>query len=228
LREQTRGRCELCGKAFAKSGMARHIPACRGRKPPDQGPDALLLQVEGRGLSDYWLFLEVSSTATWRHLDAFFRDAWVECCGHLSSFECGGTTYVEDLEEAREWTDDARSMAGRLVEKVLPGRRFLYTYDFGTSTELIGRALGVVPGAQGAPKIQVLARNDPPHRPCAICGRAATKVCGLCYQQADNDCWYCDGCASQHSCSEPGVDYFLPVVNSPRVGLCAYTGSEDE
>ena len=57
VREQTRGRCELCGKAFGKAGMARHIPVCRRRKPPETGPDALLLQVEGRGLPDYWLFL---------------------------------------------------------------------------------------------------------------------------------------------------------------------------
>ncbi len=47
-------------------------------------------EVEGRSLPDYWLFLEVASTATWSHLDAFFRDTWVECCGHLSSCEAGG------------------------------------------------------------------------------------------------------------------------------------------
>lgn len=226
MREQTKGRCEVCAKVFAKAGMARHIPACRGRKPLEKGPDALLLQVEGRGLPDYWLFLEVSATATWGHLDAFFRDAWVECCGHISSFESGGTTYVDDPEEAREWTDDARSMGGRVVRNLLPGGRFLYTYDIGTSTELVGRALGIVPGARGAHEVQVLARNDPPHRPCAVCGGPASKVCGLCYQQADTDAWYCEACAGKHACTDPGTDYFLPVVNSPRVGLCAYTGPD--
>ena len=87
------------------------------------------------------------------------------------------------------------------------------------STKRVARPLGVAPGARGATKMQVLARNDQPHRPCAISGVRATKPCALCHQHADNDCWYRDGCASQHTCS------FLPVVNSPRVGLCAYTAS---
>ena len=152
MREQTMGRCELCGKAFGKAGMARHIPACRRHKPPETGPDALLLQVEGRGLPDYWLFLEVAPTATWSHLDAFFRDTWVECCGHLSSFEAGGTTYVDDPVEAREWTDNARSLTGRIGRSLAPGGRFLYTYDFGTSTELVGRALASVPALRAAPR----------------------------------------------------------------------------
>ena len=60
----------------------------------------------------------------------------------------------------------------------------------------------------------------------AACGAPATRVCGLCYQEMERDCWYCEGCASKHQCSDPGTDYFLPVVNSPRVGLCAYTGPE--
>ena len=226
MQQQTVGRCELCGKAFGKAGMARHIPVCRRRKPPETGPDALLLQVEGRGLPDYWLFLEVASTATWSHLDTFFRDTWVECCGHLSSFEAGGTTYVDDPVEAREWTDNARSLTGRIGRSLVPGERFLYTYDFGTSTELVGRALASVPALRAAPKVQVLARNDPPNRPCAGCGAPATRVCGLCYQETERDCWYCEGCASKHQCSDPGTDYFLPVVNSPRVGLCAYTGPD--
>ena len=221
---QTRGRCRLCGKGFTRSGMARHLPACRGRNGPDAGPAGLVLQIADRHLSEYWLFLETSPAATWGDLDAFLRDIWVECCGHMSCFEYAGTTYVEDPREAREWTDRALPMSGRLARTVPPGSRFLYTYDFGTSTELVGRVLARVPATKGEPTVQVLARNDTPDHPCALCGQPATKVCGLCYQEADAACWYCEACAGRHRCSDPGADYFLPAVNSPRVGLCAYVG----
>jgi len=33
--------------------------------------------------------------------------------------------------------------------------------------------------------------------------------------------WLCDECAPKHKCGE---DMLLPVVNSPRVGKCGYTG----
>jgi len=31
----------------------------------------------------------------------------------------------------------------------------------------------------------------------------------------------CEGCAGEHECGE---EMLLPVVNSPRVGMCGYEG----
>ncbi|MHB1713071.1 MAG: hypothetical protein ACYCV7_17065 [Acidimicrobiales bacterium] len=107
------------------------------------------------------------------------------------------------------------------------GSRFSYEYDFGTTTELAGRALALVPGSPTASPIQVLARNEPPICRCAECGQDATKLCAMCNQGMGTPCWYCDACSDRHRWSDPDGDYFLPVVNSPRVGLCGYCGPAD-
>ena len=148
----------------------------------------------------------------------------MECCGHLSSFELEGATFADDFAGAGEWADDPRSMDELISDTVAAGSRFRYEYDFGTTTELAGRVLAAVPGSPAGRPIEVLARNDPPQHRCVECGRDATTVCGLCSQSMDDPCWYCDKCSAQHRC---GGDYFLPVVNSPRVGLCGYSGPAD-
>jgi hypothetical protein len=68
-------------------------------------------------------------------------------------------------------------------------------------------------------EIRVLARNEPPVIPCDKCGKPATQVCTQCMHAGEG--WLCDACAAQHDCEDP---MFLPVVNSPRVGVCGYTG----
>jgi hypothetical protein len=115
-------------------------------------------------------------------------------------------------------------MSGRIARVLPQGARFLYTYDFGSSTRLVGRVVGTLPRPKGAAQIRVVARNDPPARSCARCGAPATEVCALCYQYRDSDCWWCEQCAPGHQCIDPGGAYFLPVVNSPRVGVCGYSG----
>ena len=37
----------------------------------------------------------------------------------------------------------------------------------------------------------------------------------------DDGGWLCETCAVKHECGE---EMLLPVVNSPRVGMCGYTG----
>ncbi len=226
--DKTHGQCRLCTKSFAKAGMARHVCACRGKLTGagagTGGADGLLVALEDRYLPSYWLVVEVAPTATWSDFDGFLRRIWVECCGHMSSFELDGATFTDDFEEAAEWEDDPHSAMEPIIDAVAVGSRFSYEYDFGTTTELRGRVLGAVPGSPAGRLIEVLARNEAPQYLCAACGRIATTVCALCYQGVDDPCWYCDTCSEQHRCSDPDGDYLLPVVNSPRVGLCGYAG----
>ena len=225
--ERTRGQCRICGKSFAKAGMTRHVRACRGKLAGAGVADRLLVALGARYLPSYWLVVQVAPTATWGDLDGFLRRIWVECCGHLSCFELGGTTFADDVDGAAEWADDPRSMEEPIFDTVAAGSRFRYEYDFGTTTELAGTVLAAVPGGPAGRPIEVLARNDPPQHRCVECGRDATTLCGLCYQAVDDPCWYCDTCSAQHRFSDPGGYYFLPVVNSPRVGLCGYGGPAD-
>jgi ribosomal protein L37AE/L43A len=103
------------------------------------------------------------------------------------------------------------------------GTAFIHEYDFGTTTTL---ALKVLSEREGLPlqePVQTLARNEPPNITCDVCGKPATQVCAQCIWIGEG--WLCDKCAKSHKCGE---DMLLPVANSPRVGMCGYTGDAYE
>jgi hypothetical protein len=161
------------------------------------------------------MHLEVRADATLKTLDAFLRSIWLECCGHMSQFFIDGEAYVSSA--AREL--DANSM-NAILEKVLrPGMTASYEYDFGTTTELRLRVIAERDGERRREAIQLLARNIPPVIPCSACGNEATHVCSQCIYEDEG--WLCDACVSTHEC---GDEMLLPVVNSPRVGMCGYAG----
>jgi hypothetical protein len=156
--------------------------------------------------------LPVNATLT--KLDAFLRHTWLECCGHLSSFEIAGEPYASDP------SDGDATMKHSLQKVVGVGMNFSYIYDYGSTTELKLKVAEV--RAVGTPKgaAQLLTRNEPPSILCNSCGAApATEVCAEC--SWDEKGWLCPGCAETHSCGE---EMLLPVTNSPRVGVCAYGG----
>jgi len=109
------------------------------------------------------------------------------------------------------------------LEKVLKvGQKFTYEYDFGSTTELNLRVLserdGVVREGEEDDPVTILAINVPPVILCKVCGKPATKVAGGYYNVEENA--YCNKCARRSE----DADMMLPVVNSPRVGVCGYTG----
>jgi hypothetical protein len=111
---------------------------------------------------------------------------------------------------------------GQKIGTVLrPGMALLHEYDFGTTTELLVKVVAGYEGPiqKGRP-IEILARNEPPEIPCDECGEAlAAEICADC--QWDGAGWLCESCAETHECGE---DMLLPVVNSPRTGVCGYSG----
>ncbi|MFZ2147418.1 MAG: hypothetical protein WAV28_09365 [Sedimentisphaerales bacterium] len=223
--QTSKGQCNLCGGTFSKPAMTKHLGTCKqneqdsGKSFPGRNPrqaEVFHLVVEGRYSLDYWMHLDVPADLTLEDLDDFLRDIWLECCGHLSAFEIEGTTYsVQPMEDF-----DDESMEAGLDSVLSPGMKFHYEYDFGSTTHL---ALKVISQEQKQIKgksIAVLARNEPPSIPCMSCGKIATQVCTECLC-SDSGGWLCDECAVEHQCGE---DMLLPVVNSPRVGVCGYTG----
>lgn len=201
--------------------MGRHVDKCRERKAfgkMTKNPKARLFHivVQGRYAPEYWMHLEVVANTKLKNLDSFLRDIWLECCGHLSAFTIGGRRYVSDMAESEY---EEKSMNVKIGSVLGPGMSFIHEYDFGTTTEL---ALKVLSEREGEPmnkSIQIMARNDPPLIVCSVCGKAATQVCAQCIYEGKG--WLCDKCASEHECGE---EMLLPVVNSPRVGMCGYTG----
>jgi len=167
------------------------------------------------------MHLEVVASAKLQDLDGFLRGIWLECCGHLSAFTIEGKRYVSEVAEnfLFDFGLEEQDMSVRIGDVLRTGISFDHEYDFGTTTEL---ALRVVSERKGEPvnkPIQIMARNDPPLITCCVCGKIATKVCTQCIY--DGEGWLCNKCARGHKCGE---EMLLPVVNSPRVGMCGYTG----
>ena len=211
-RTASKGTCTLCGSTFDKSGMTKHLQSCLGKTQTDGGlmkgssPSLKFfhLLVEGHDLPEYWMHLKVSSHARFQDLDIFLRKIWLECCGHLSAFIIG-------TEEVKK---------GKTLEYVLrPGMQLIHEYDFGSTTELTIKVVSEFESTMKTGKVEILARNDPPQIKCSYCDNRATAICTECiYEDAG---WLCDDCAEDHDC---GQDMMLPVVNSPRTGVCGYTG----
>ncbi len=227
----SKGVCNLCHRTFSRVGMVRHLESCQqrndlqtlaGRGRPRQ---TWLFHLAAWGIysPDYWMNLQMPADATLRNLDDFLRGIWLECCGHLSAFTIQGIRYISYTPE---WIDDRieeRTMDVRLDQILEPGLKFEHEYDFGTPTCLALKAVGVHGGRAKGKSIQVLARNDPPPIVCDVCGKPAKYICTLC-MSSGKGC-LCAECAGKHEC---GDEMFLPVVNSPRVGMCGSWGPEEQ
>jgi hypothetical protein len=214
-RASSKGICEFCKGTFGKQGMNKHLQTCTQRPAMPPKADLYHLLVEGQHATRYWLHLNVRADAKLRDLDQCLRDIWLECCGHLSAFEIHGRRYsVSPLAEF-----DERNMNARLSEVLAPDVKFTHEYDFGTTTELVLKVVAAERGDSGKRPIQLLARNTPPDIPCGVCGKPSTITCAECNWEPTG--WLCAEHASEHEHDE---EMFLPVVNSPRVGQCGYTG----
>ena len=222
-RQTSQGKCYFCQQTFAKNGMAKHLAACEKRdltrtptgKSKVRKAKLLHLLVEGRDLPFYWLHVEVPADASLKTLDSFLRDIWLECCGHLSAFTIDGRRYsiapIGDFDE--------KGMSAKLGSVFKPDAKVFHEYDFGTTTDLTLKYVSEREANCRGYDVTVLARNEPPEVKCTVCGKPATQVCSGCIWNGEG--WVCDGHARDHECGE---DMLLPVVNSPRVGMCGYTG----
>lgn len=227
VRRTSVGECSFCHRTFGKGGMARHLESCPQRRaaletaaaaPKAKKERLFHLVAAGRGASEYWMHLEMPSRMTLEDLDGFLRDTWLECCGHLSAFKIAGRTYMSAGGAGMDGLSD-RTMRYALDRVLSPGTSFLHEYDFGSTTELALKVASERVGVALEKGIVKMAVNLPPDIRCDECGAVATQVCTQCMWEGDG--WLCDKCAEEHECGE---EMLLPVVNSPRVGVCGYTG----
>ncbi len=228
-RQISKGTCTFCHGEFSKASMTRHLESCEQRvaiqaearsHQQAQKTRAFHLVVEGYRLPMYWMHLEVSAGTTLATLDHFLRDTWLECCGHLSAFTIGGVRYSVDAA-IYEWDMGSKNMQVPLDQVLHPGQTRSYEYDFGSTTELTLKVISEreVPAKKKA--IEILARNNLPLVSCDVCGKPATTTCTQCIYEDKG--WLCDACAKDHECGE---EMLWPMVNSPRAGVCGYTGQD--
>lgn len=108
----------------------------------------------------------------------------------------------------------------KIVTAITTLLRLAYEYDFGSTTELTLRFISVRTGNIGRLATRLLAPNEPLVWKCGACDAPATLVCSFCMGQ--HHPFVCARHAPEHTCAED--EAFLPVVNSPRMGVCGYTG----
>ena len=156
----------------------------------------------------FWLYLEINGSSNLEKLDSFLRDTWLECCGHMSQFDINGESYSSDGE--------MRKIIHRVFDV---GTTFDYEYDFGSTTKLEGKIISTRPGKQ-LKEIRLLARNNLPEEiQCSTCQKHPEVICSVCYD------FCCKKCQKKHDSCE-GEEFMLPVVNSPRMGVCGYSGPD--
>jgi hypothetical protein len=221
------GTCDLCGKRTTKAGMSRHLGSCLAEHEPSRGKAARLfrLRIEAAYTPIYWMDVEMKAGATLEELDDFLRHEWLECCGHLSAFYVDGDTYmVPSYGIFGSLGDpDEHTMQVELGEILSKGSRLQYIYDFGTSTDLKLRVADERQGRAGSEPVRLLSLNEAPLWECEVCGQEASWICTYCMYERENP-FYCELHAEDHECDEP--EMLLPVVNSPRMGMCGYTGPD--
>jgi len=217
------GLCHFCNERISNAAMTKHLAACSPGHDSRSGKAEMLfhLRVEDVGMADFWFDLEIKGDASLRDMDQMLRKTWLECCGHMSVFRIGSLNFMSMIVGDEFDSDqDERDMSVQISEVLTSGQRFRYEYDFGSTTELALRVLDVRTGTIGRVKARLLARNEPTVRECATCGGPATVICSFCI--GDGDPFSCKEHVPDHACGEK--DGFLPVVNSPRMGVCDYRG----
>ncbi len=204
------GKCLYCEELLANKELRKHLAKHLAKMEKDSvGKNSLnYVHVEVEA-GEMFLHLLVKGDAKMKRIDKFLREIWLECRGHMSEF--GHKTIRIKMKD--------------LAEDVFqPSSKIYHDYDFGTTTRVFLKAhkqylLNV------KEQIILLSRNEPLKFMCTSCKKKpAVNLCaGCCY---DTIAFYCEKCSKKHAeTCEDFADYAeMPVVNSPRMGECGYTG----
>jgi len=220
---QPKGECAYCGHQTTKAAMTKHLSSCAPRKEAIEKADGKAgeketlyhLRVQDAGQGQFWLDLEMRGSAMLKDLDHYLRAIWLECCGHMSEFSIGG------------WGGQKMGMTRRAAQAFAKGVELTHIYDFGTSSHTLIRAVGTREGrATTSRPISLMARNLMPESKCIECGEPAACLCLECLIEDDRWGTLCDAHAKTHPHGE-NYGEPLPLVNSPRLGMCGYTGPAD-
>ncbi len=209
------GKCFFCKQTFSQKGMSRHLAKHLSDKEEYDGTTEFEilpychLQVD---CGPYFLHLLIKESLSLKKLDDFLRHIWLECCGHLSAF----TIKREEINQ--------KLKIGNVFH---PKLEVNYEYDFGDTTQLRIKALNSYQLNMDNQNIVLLSRNEPLKIMCDKCGKyPAVSICTIC--NWDEPSFFCEKCSKKHEkeCDDFADGAELPVVNSPRVGVCGYVGGD--
>jgi hypothetical protein len=203
-----KGKCDICNEMYPKRSITRHLSSHLKQKPIEQGKQSFHLKIEA---DPFFIHLVADSKLLFEELDSFLRAIWLECCGHLSSFSIGRTFGGNEV-----------SMKKQIGNILHQGLKLEYVYDFGSSTQLDIKVEGEY-SFSVKEGIQLLSRNELLELICHLCNKKlATQICSVHY---DEDHLFCEKCSKKHAKECEDAEYALmPIVNSPRFGVCGYKG----
>ena len=215
------GKCRICGDTYGRSGMTRHLISCveKNRAAEDREVVSLCHLVAQSPQPVFWLHFEVPYESPLDVVDKFLRRIWLECCGHMSAFTIGDRRYSPHPMTDLIGVPPEKSTDVAICNVLSKKDKFQYEYDYGSTTHVDLRVVDVREGPRPERNVRVLARNEMPDFECAACGQPATQICPVCWE----DSMFCDECAPEHPCYDD-YDGLMPLVNSPRTGVCGYTG----
>ena len=228
------GKCYFCGKTFAKSTISRHLNSHIQKEAAGKKGKSFHVRVE---CAEMFLNLWVDEKTSLSQIDDFLRGIWLECCGHMSIFidtrkrnEMRARGPVFDFSSM---TEDEEDLApGEISMDALAGDAFSkeqkiqYDYDFGSTTSLDIKILEEFVCRPPKPVV-LLSRNEPLEILCDICGKEpAVTICSVCIGCEES--FFCKKCSTKHKkeCSDFADYAAMPVVNSPRMGVCGYEGGK--
>lgn len=207
-----------CGRMMTRAGMARHLGSCevRAKRVAEAdarpGPESVQfhLQVWDAWSGDYWLHVEIDGATSLGHLDSYLRAIWLECCGHASQFSIG------------RWSGERFGMTRKVHQVFQSVAEITHIYDFGTESVTLIKAIAERRSkATGKRPIALMARNALPE---ALSGvrRGGELVVHRVHDGRGSLGLALFGARPAHP--HEGYGEPVPVVNSPRMGVCGYTG----
>jgi len=233
---KSEGKCLFCGKTFDKLGINRHLAShLKEKVETGKRGKSFFIKVETPkkyGPTPYFLSLWVDGTAKLKDLDDFLRGIWLECCGHMSAFSLPRkkpskkfdfNAFSHLVDENAEYPNEI-SMSKKAKNVFSKGLLLEYDYDFGSTTKLEITVVNEFP-VKADKEIVLLSRNEPLEVMCSICKKEpATQLCTACMY--DESAVFCDKCAKKHAKKCVDFDDYssMPIVNSPRMGVCGYEG----
>jgi len=219
---RAKGNCEFCGRKMTSGGLVKHLKSCDDRNKAiiyanessgkTQEQRLYHLYIKNFYNSNFWLHLELNGNVKLKVLDDYLRAIWLECCEHMSHFTLGNNAWGDEI-----------SMNRKVYQLLETDMELTHVYDFGSSTIT---SIKTVDTRWGKPltghPIFLMARNEMPEVHCERCNKKATWLLED-YDSFDGGEFLCE----KHKEEEVDDEYderLLELVNSPRFGVCGYTG----
>jgi hypothetical protein len=204
---KSEGKCLFCNQSFPQKEIGKHLATHLAKMEKDdssKSPETFCHIVVEDGV--LFLHLLVKGKVAMKKIDTFLRDIWLDCCGHMSNFANGNSKIAATQKVADVFETNVKIQ---------------HDYDYGDTTRVDLKGIKNY-NLKLKEDIVLLSRNEPLKLICAKCEKhPAANVCTVC----DWD-FYCESCSAKHEkeCADFGDYAKMPVVNSPRMGVCGYMG----